>query len=1018
MVVERHWVLGVLTGLSVISFSGYANQTQPELGIRDKTPSLTALTHARIVTEPGKVLDNATILIEDGIIRAVSRRVSIPDGAYQVDMTGYTLYPGFIDPYADYGLDWEYPGAPDDGPIYQIEPIGARHYNSSVHSEMRWAEHFQPDDSAGQWRNNGFTAVQSSIQDGVFRGQAVTVSLADKENHPLIYRSDGAHQISFDRGSGYQEYPASIMGSMALIRQTLSDARWYQAQSEKGLITELEPQQSLAPLANLPEQQVVFTSYHPDDTLRALRLLGEFEVKPALLGTGLEFERLADLSRWNATLILPLKQAAKPSLDSSGDALDISLRQLRHWERTPGNPAAVAEAGLPFALTQYGIEADQFWPRLKTAIEHGLSADDALAALTTVPARITGIADQAGKIAPGYRADLVVAKGDLFADGQLQALYLQGQYHPLEVDHTPPYLGQFALTLDDNELSLLVENQDELSASLSSGEASLELFDVNVNPYQLNGKVRLDALGYPGISVLSLSPSSGGLNGTLLLPDGQRQALALTSQSKAESTAQADPESDRPEYVSRVTLPNRAYGLDALPQAENLHIQNATVWTSDERGILTDTDVLVRDGRIREVGKNLETPRGYRVIDGTGKHLTAGIIDEHSHIALYGGTNEGSDAITSEVRIGDILDPSDIHIYRALAGGVTTAQLLHGSANPIGGQAQTIQLRWGENAEGLKFDAAPPSIKFALGENVKQSNWGDDYVTRYPQSRMGVEALYRDAFQAAREYRAAQQRYDDLSRSAQRRTLAPRPDYRLDALAEILEENRHIHVHSYVQSEIIALLDLAKEMDFKVQTFTHILEGYKVAREMAAAGTTASTFSDWWAYKFEVYDAIPQNACIMTEQGVNTSINSDSRDLIRKLNQEAAKSVMYCDMSPEEAWKMITINPAQQLKIDHLVGSIAEGKQADLVLWSGNPLSVYARAETTWIAGKPYFDRQRDLAERRRLSDERQALLQKLLADDAPAGSGDLDVTPEETPEWHCDSVSHFVNGRLVMHHH
>ncbi len=1018
MAVERQWVLGLLTGISLISQPGLANQTQPELGIRDKTPKLTALTHARIVTQPGKVLENATVIIDNGIIRAVTQQDEIPSGALEVDLTGYTLYPGFIDPYSQYGLNWKYPDAPDDGPIYQISPSGARHHNSAVHSEMRWSEHFHPSEDAKDWLSNGFTSVHSAYQDGVFQGRGVTVSLAQGNSHELIYQSDGAHQLSFDRGSAYQEYPASIMGAMALIRQTLSDARWYQDEKGKSAVNTLDTQLSLDALRDLPNQSVIFASHHPDDTLRALSLLGEFDVKPTLVGTGLEFERLEALTRWQATLILPLKQAAKPNLDSVGDALDITLQQLRHWERSPGNPAAVAGAGLSFALTQHGIEQEQFWPRLRTALAHGLSEETALAALTTVPARIAGVADQAGKIAPGYRADLVVARGDLFDNGTIEALYLQGQYHPLNPDHAAPYLGDYALSLGEHELQLSLDNADGLSGALMLGDDAIELFDLSVTAQHLSAKARLDALGMPGVAVLTLVADGNGVRGALLLPGGDTETLVL-SPLDGDVRDEADSEASGVDaYVSRLTFPNRAYGVDALPEATPLHIRNATVWTSADAGILTNTDVLVEDGKIRAIGQNLNTPRGYQVIDATGKHLSAGIIDEHSHIALYGGTNEGSDAITSEVRIGDVLDANDIHIYRALAGGVTTAQLLHGSANPIGGQAQTIQLRWGENAEGLKFDAAPPSIKFALGENVKQSNWGDDYVTRYPQSRMGVEALYRDAFQAAREYRSAQAEYDELGRSAQRRTLAPRTDFRLEALAEILEGQRNIHVHSYVQSEIIALLDLAKEMDFKVQTFTHILEGYKVAREMAAAGTTASTFSDWWAYKFEVYDAIPQNACLMTEQGVNTSINSDSRDLIRKLNQEAAKSVMYCGMSPEAAWKMITLNPAQQLKIDHLVGSIEAGKQADLVLWNDNPLSVYARAETTWIAGKAYFDRQRDQAERRRIAEERQALLQKVLEDDAPAGSGDSDVTPEETPEWHCDSISHFVNGRLVMHHH
>ena len=302
---------------------------------------------------------------------------------------------------------------------------------------------------------------------------------------------------------------------------------------------------------------------------------------------------------------------------------------------------------------------------------------------------------------------------------------------------------------------------------------------------------------------------------------------------------------------------------------------------------------------------------------------------------------------------------------------------LHGSANPIGGQAQVIQLRWGVSQEALKFKAAPASIKFALGENVKQSNWGDNYTSRYPQSRVGVETTIRDAFQAAKEYKAAWAAYDDLSSSEQKRTVPPRVDYRLQTLVEILDNKRFVHTHSYVASEILMLIKLADETGFKVTTFTHILEGYKTAKEMAAHGASASTFADWWAYKMEVKDAIPTNTCLMADQGVVVSVNSDSPDLQRRLNQEAAKSVKYCGMSEEEALKMVTINPAIQLKVDQKVGSIAEGKQADFVLWSDHPLSVYARAMQTWIDGTKYYDRNVDMTLNAGIESEKQQLIQK-----------------------------------------
>ena len=293
----------------------------------------------------------------------------------------------------------------------------------------------------------------------------------------------------------------------------------------------------------------------------------------------------------------------------------------------------------------------------------------------------------------------------------------------------------------------------------------------------------------------------------------------------------------------------------AKPQ--NLLIKNATVWTSEKEGILKDTDLLIKKGKISKIGKDLKAPKGYLLIDGTGKHVTAGIIDEHSHIAISKGVNEASDAITSEVRIGDVVNPDDINIYRALAGGTTIAQLLHGSANPVGGQAQVIKLRWGKTAEQMKEKRAPGSIKFALGENVKQSNWGDKFTIRYPQTRMGVETIVRDAFTRAQDYKASWKQYKKLSSSKKKNTSPPRKDYRLDTLVEIMDSKRFVHSHSYVASEILSLMNIAEDFDFRIQTFTHILEGYKVADEMAKHGASASTFSDWWAYKFEVLDAIP-----------------------------------------------------------------------------------------------------------------------------------------------------------------
>jgi imidazolonepropionase-like amidohydrolase len=389
--------------------------------------------------------------------------------------------------------------------------------------------------------------------------------------------------------------------------------------------------------------------------------------------------------------------------------------------------------------------------------------------------------------------------------------------------------------------------------------------------------------------------------------------------------------------------------------------------------VLEGADLLVEAGRITRVGRGLAAPAGAVTIDATGKHVSAGLIDCHSHIAIDRGVNEGTHSVTVEVRIGDVLDPTDIGIYRQLAGGLTSSNLLHGSANAMGGQNQVIKLRWGETAEGLKFAGAPPGVKFALGENVTRKN-STTPVTRYPISRMGVREIMLDTFTQAAEYRREWAEF-----KAGRGSLPPRRDLRLEAALEILEGKRLIHIHSYRQDEVLAFIRLAQDLKLPVATFQHILDGYKVAREIAALGAGGSAFSDWWAYKHEVVDAIPYAGALMHEAGVLVSFNSDDRELARHLNTEAAKAVKYGGVPAIEALKFVTLNPARQLRIDDRVGSLEPGKDADFVIWTAPPLSGYARVEQTWIDGRPYFDRADDARMRTAAETNRAALIQKIL---------------------------------------
>jgi imidazolonepropionase-like amidohydrolase len=411
--------------------------------------------------------------------------------------------------------------------------------------------------------------------------------------------------------------------------------------------------------------------------------------------------------------------------------------------------------------------------------------------------------------------------------------------------------------------------------------------------------------------------------------------------------------------------------------AEVTLIKSGTILTVT-KGTIENGDVLIRDGKIAEVGQGLTAPEGAKVIDATGLYVMPGIIDCHSHIAVAGSVNEGSVSVSSMVNIADVLNPEDIDIYRDLAGGVTSANILHGSANAIGGQTIVIKLRWGKPAKDLPFEGALPGIKWALGENPKRSGFSIPGASpRYPSTRMGVVDVFREAFSEAVDYKKAWDEYNRRKAAGEGNLIPPRRDLKLEPLLEVLEGKRLVHMHCYREDEILQLIRVAEEFHFKIATFQHVLEGYKVADEIAQSGAGASTFSDWWAYKVEAYDAIPYNAALMTERGIVVSINSDSAEEARHLNQEAAKSMKWGGLSHDEALKLVTINPAIQLHIADRVGSIEPGKDADLALYNKDPLSVYAVPQKVLIDGQVYFDRQQDIARRPALDKEKKALLKK-----------------------------------------
>ncbi|MFH2054773.1 MAG: amidohydrolase family protein [bacterium] len=1001
-------MLALLISTSAVDSPSLLAGTTPEYGIRDKTPNLKAFIHARIYVSPEIVYDDAVLIVEDDFIRVVGKNVAIPAGADTIDLRGSTIYPGFIDAYTNYGVEkpekqrrrW------GSGPQYEAERVGGNAWNEAIHSERNWVGEFGPDDKvAEELRGQGFTVVQSVRKDGILRGRSFVASLGDGLTNDLILRPYSWHCASFDKGSAKQEYPSSLMGSIALLRQTLYDVQWYgQAHAAYALNPDQEmPEfnQAIEALAGLEREHLIFEAGDAQSQLRAARLAREFGLDLIQVGSGHEYEILSQLGMLRGGLILPVAFPEPPEVGSLEDELDVSLAQLRHWERAPYNPAALSDAGISFALTTHELKKPKdFLGNVRAAVKRGLLPKTALAALTTVPAKLCGLEDRLGTLQPGKLANFIVCDDEIFGDeATIYSVWIQGHEYEQEPLPLVDFRGDYDLSTGTLELTLSLSGKpSKPKGEFKLGELEGKLQSVSTEANQLHFAFELDTLGVSGRLRFSGRLAEDTLSGKCIMPDGAWQHW------RAIRTAAyvPKPDSSKPEIpealVSHQTFPNKAFAFETLPKQEDVLVTNATVWTSEDAGIMENADLLILDGKVEAVGQHLVAPPGARVIDATGKHVTAGIIDAHSHIAIAGDVNEGSEAISAEVRIADVVDPTDINIYRQLAAGVTASHILHGSANPIGGQVCAIKLRWGSSAEELILDA-PATIKFALGENVKQSNWGERYNTRYPQSRMGVEAIIRDAFQAAKEYSAAWAKYNRLSKKEQARTIPPRRDLELEALAEVLARRMFIACHAYVQSEMLMLMRLTQEYGFMVRSFEHGLEAYKIAPEIAAAGVGVATFPDWWAYKFEVYDAIPQNASLLTEAGVVVAIKSDSPEMARRLPQEAAKSIMYTGLSQEETIKHVTINPAKLLMVDDRIGSLQAGKDGDFVIWNGNPLSIYTLPEQTWIEGAKYFDREVDRQMREDLRAEKSALIQKILKQQDKQGKGDSS-RPDRKPAW------------------
>jgi len=1021
-----------------------AQETFPVNGAWDIRPGQYAFTNATIVVSADQTITNGTLLVKDKVIEAVGQGVVIPKGYVTVDLKGKFIYPGLVDAYTTYGIPAGRAGAGGfgfggggggRGGGGAAAKAGAYGWNEAIKPDSNARTVFHVNSvEAEALKKIGFGAVQSLIHDRIVRGTSVAVTLANTRDNFVMLNDNAAAHYSFVKGSAATNYPSSLMGTIALIRQTYYDAQWYKNQKEEYNITLDE----FNKIQNLPQ---IFEVTDMQSILRASKIAKEFGKQYILKSNGDEYQRIDAIKATGSTFIIPVNFPAPLDVEDPIDAHNVSIESLKAWELAPTNPGALEKAGVKFAITSYGVTAARdFWTNIRTAMTFGLTEKQALNSLTTIPAEMIGVGDKVGTLAKGKLANFLITSDNLFkADNVIYENWVQGEQYVVSKMEIADMRGKYNLTGDGfantsltiggqpGTYNLTVARTGADSASVTgtisrSGDQISMYFNFRNNP---NGAIRMagyiassspvvlkgDATMPDGKSITwtatytGAAPAAGGGGGGFAGGGGnrggggggQRGGGGAPGAGGAPAGGGANAATTTP-TVGPVIYPFAAYGFTEMPKAENVLIKNATVWTNEKEGILKNADVLIENGKIKAVGKNLSAGNA-KVIDGTGKHVTAGIVDEHSHIAVTSGVNEGTHSVTSEVRIADVINANDINLYRQLAGGVTTSHILHGSANAIGGQTQLIKHRWGMLPEELKFEGADGFIKFALGENVKGSNGGggaQNANPRFPQTRMGVEEVYIDAFTRAKEYKAA--------RAVKGNTV--RRDLQLEALAEILDNKRFITCHSYVQSEINMLMHVGDSLGFHVNTFTHILEGYKVADKMKAHGAAGSTFSDWWAYKNEVAEAIPYNGKLMHEVGLVTGFNSDDEEMARRLNQEAGKAVTYGKVSEEEALKFVTLNPAKMLHVDNRIGSLKAGKDADVVIWSADPLSIYAVCEKTYVDGVPYWDLAKDADNQKAMKAEAGRIIQKMIdAKSGGAATRPAAAGAARRPRYECETL-------------
>jgi imidazolonepropionase-like amidohydrolase len=962
----------------------------PVVGVSDKRAEVYGLKNARVVVDYQTTLENTDILISNGRIEAIGTNLTFPKGAIIYDLTGKTVYPSFVDVYAgNYGIKVQTPAAdanpyaafmnpPQTGRSAQASTPEARianYWNDGINASFDVSSEFIPDSkTAGEYRQAGFGAVVAFKADGIARGTSALVSTSDGKANNVILKNKTSANYSIGRSRSADPYPASQFGIIALLRQVNYDAQWYK-QLPAGYFHDdgLE-----AYNANLSLPQI-FEVTNKLEVLRADKIGKEFGMNYIIKGSGDEYQALNDIKKGGNKLIIPINFPEAPDVKDIYDAASVSYTTLKHYELAPYNLSKVSGAGLTFAITSSDLRLrTSFLTNLKKAVKYGLPEAEALKALTFTPASLIGATDLVGAVKKNMIANLLITSGNIFSDDcVIYENWVQGTPYRFIDMRIKDLRGTYALSVDTARYKLALSGTFDKPAikltfdtTVVRGATFTQEKDIVSITFE-RSRVRFRLSGYL---------TGKDLEGKGQLDNGKWITWkAVYSGASPEAEARQRRQTPIPE-PGKVIYPFTAYGRTEVPKQEDILFKNATVWTSEREGKLLNTDVLVQKGKISKIGNNLTAAAGVRTIDATGMHLTPGIIDEHSHLALD-ATNEMGQAITSEVRAGDMVDPEDQTIYRQLAGGVTLSHTLHGSANPIGGQSVLIKERWGHNAEELKVENQVGFLKHALGENVKRS------TNRYPNTRMGVEQIIRDAYQRAVDYNTAWKVWNALKPADRIGKIPPRRDLELDAIVDVLEKRSFIVCHTYVQSEGTMIMNLAKDFGVKVNSLIHFNEGFKIADQIVEHGAAASVFSDWWDYKYEVYEGIAYNASLLASQGVLTCIHSDDAEMGRRLNQEAAKVMKYGGISETDALKLVTINPATILHLADRTGSIKVGKDADIVLWTDNPLSIYARASKTMVDGTFYFDEEEDSKMKEQIDSERNRIIANILRETPATGS-------------------------------